>query len=266
VSGAGASWKKQREAMGQSLEDVSAALRVSRRFLHGIEEGNYAGFPERVFSYGFIRSYAKYLSIDPGPVLAEYERTVELRAEGETAAQLRPEWLERERERGNRKTTYIVAAGVVLVLGVLLSWFSMRGVELQPPPRPAEENGVAPERAMPPATVAPVGRAADNNAATAGTDNAAEAPIVAAVGGSGPLTGPFQLFLEASEHTWVMYSFDDGDPVDVTLYPGDKISIQAKRRISLKIGNAGGVVGTLNGQRLPSFGESGQVRKLTFGQ
>jgi hypothetical protein len=89
---------------------------------------------------------------------------------------------------------------------------------------------------------------------------------VAAVGVAGPLVGPFQLFLEASEQAWVMYSFDDGDPIDVTLYAGDKISIQAKRRITLKFGNAGGVAGTLNGRRLPPFGERGQVRKISFGQ
>ena len=62
-----------------------------------------------------------------------------------------------------------------------------------------------------------------------------------------------------------MYSFDDGDPIDVTLYAGDKISIQAKRRITLKLGNAGGVAGTLNGRRLPPFGERGQVRKFAIG-
>ena len=89
---------------------------------------------------------------------------------------------------------------------------------------------------------------------------------MAAVGATGPLVGPFQLFLEASEQAWVMYSFDDGDPIDVTLYAGDKISIQAKKRITLKLGNAGGVAGTLNGRRLPSFGKGGQVRNFTYGQ
>ena len=92
------------------------------------------------------------------------------------------------------------------------------------------------------------------------------ASSVAAVGGTGPLVGPFQLFLEASDQAWMMYSFDDGDPIDVMLYAGDKISIHARRRITLKLGNAGGVAGTLNGRRLPPFGERGQVRKFTFGQ
>jgi cytoskeleton protein RodZ len=89
---------------------------------------------------------------------------------------------------------------------------------------------------------------------------------VAAVGATGPLVGPFQLFLEASEQAWVMYSFDDGDPIDAMLYAGDKISIHATRRITLKLGNAGGVAGTLNGRRLPPFGERGQVRNFTYGQ
>ena len=258
---AGAGWKSRRESMGKSIDDVATALRVSRRYLRGIEEGNYDGFPERVFSTGFIRSYAKYLSLDPVPVLAEYEKTVELHADDEVLAQLAPEWLERERERGSRKTTYTIAAGVVLLAGILLAWLSMRTAEGPPAARPVVE-------APPPAAPAAVATPGENAAQTAGAQERAPAPLptVETAGGGGPLTGPFQLFLEASEHTWVMYSIDDGDPIDVTLYAGDKISIQANTRISLKIGNAAGVVGTLNGQRLPPFGERGQVRKLTFGQ
>ncbi|HEX9191908.1 MAG TPA: RodZ domain-containing protein [Candidatus Deferrimicrobiaceae bacterium] len=267
----GASWKARREAMGKTLEQVAAELRVSRRYLAGIEEGNFRGWPERVFSSGFIRAYAKYLSEDPSPVLTEYERTVEEREEGEVPDTFRPEWLERERQRGTRRTTYTLAAGAVLLVGLVLSWVSLRSASRPPPP---------PSVVAPPPVAAPTG---DNAAQAApAPDNAlpaaeppvsavappgqAPAPTVAAVGGSGPLAGPFQLFLEASEQTWLMYSFDDGDPIDVTLYPGDKISIQAQRRIGLKLGNAGGVAGTLNGQRLPPFGERGQVRKVSYGQ
>lgn len=278
AGGAGASWKAKREAMGKTLEQVAAELRVSRRYLAGIEEGDFRGWPERVFSSGFIRTYAKYLSEDPGPVLTEYERSVEEREESESADALRPEWLERERQRGTRRTTYTLAAGVVLLVGLVLSWVSLRSgsrplppppvVATKPPAAPAADNASgatdngavsapSPDNAVP----------ATGPAVAAGAPPAqAAAPTVASVGGSGPLAGPFQLFLEASEQTWLMYSFDDGDPIDVTLYPGDKISIQAQRRIALKLGNAGGVAGTLNGRRLPPFGERGQVRKLAFGQ
>ena len=276
--GAGSSWKERREAMGKTIAQVSAELRIGHRYLEGIEDGDFGDFPERVFSTGFIRAYAKYLSQDPGPVLAEYERSTGFRGDSETAAQLRFGWVERERERGSRRATYAVAAGAVLLVGVVLAWVTLR-TETRPLP------------SAPPAAVAiPHPPIADNAAGTA--DNAAvaapslpgnmAAPVslppqaaptpaepsssVASVGAGGPLVGPFQLFLEASEQAWVMYSFDDGDPIDVTLYAGDKISIHATRRIALKLGNAGGVAGTLNGRRLPPFGERGQVRKYTYGQ
>src|SRR5512140_709984 len=275
---AGSSWKARRESMRKTIGQVSTDLRIGHRYLTGIEEGNFEDFPERVFSTGFIRSYAKYLSEDPGPVLAEYERMTGIRDDSDTAAQLRFGWVERERERGSRRATYTIAAGAVLLVGVILAWVTLR-TERRPLPPPSPPRAVA--LPSPPA-VENAAKTGDNAAATvlSGVDNMtapvlpsaqaaptlAEPPSsVAAVGGTGPLAGPFQLFLEASEQAWVMYSFDDGDPIDVTLYAGDKISIQAKRRIALKFGNAGGVAGTLNGRRLPPFGERGQVRKFTFG-
>ena len=276
---AGASWKELRESKGKTIAQVSAELRIGHRYIAGIEEGNFGDFPERVFSTGFIRAYAKYLSQDPGPVLADYERSMGSRDDGEMAAKLRFGWVERERERGSRRATYTVAAGAVLLVGVILAWVTLRTDRRPlPPPLP------------PPAVVLPSPPAVENTAKTgdnaavaapSGVDNMATpnltppqagpipaepASSVAAVGGNGALVGPFQLFLEASEQAWVMYSFDDGDPIDVTLYAGDKISIQAKKRITLKLGNAWGVAGTLNGQRLPPFGERGQVRKIAFGQ
>lgn len=280
---AGSSWKACRESMGKTIGQVSSQLRIGHRYIEGIEEGEYGDFPERVFSTGFIRSYAKYLSQDPGPVLAEYERSIGIRGDSETAAQLRFGWVERERERGSRRATYAVAAGAVLLVGVVLAWVTLRTERGPLPPPPA---AVAPP--SPPAVdnaakaVDNAAKAVDNAAAAplSGVDNATMPPppapappaaaepsaSVAAVGAAGPLVGPFQLFLEASEQAWVMYSIDDGDPIDVTLYAGDKISIHATRRITLKFGNAGGVAGTLNGRRLPPFGERGQVRKLVFGQ
>jgi len=264
---AGSSWKERRESMGKTIGQVSADLRIGSRYIAGIEEGDFKDFPERVFSTGFIRAYATYLSQDPGPVLAGYERSVGSTDDTEMAAQLRFGWVDRERERGSRRATYTVAAGVVLLVGVILAWVSLH-TERRPLP------------AAPPAVVAVPSPASVENPAKAEGNLAPPIPLetktppapaepsssVAAVGATGPLVGPFQLFLEASELAWVMYSFDDGDPIDVMLYAGDKISIHAARRITLKLGNAGGVEGTLNGRRLPPFGERGQVRNFSFGQ
>lgn len=103
----------------------------------------------------------------------------------------------------------------------------------------------------------PVAGAATSGTATGGA---------LAGGVAGPATVPYQLFLEAKETTWVLYGRDDDTPIDAILQPGDRISIQAQRKIYLKLGNAAGVAATLNGKPLPPFGEAGRVKVYRVGQ
>ncbi len=266
---AGEAWKERREEMGKTLEDVSSELRISRKYLRGIEEGNYSRFPAKVFTTGFIRAYATLLSVDPEPVISEYLELLERETVEEPPFQGKPEWLVREHRRGSRRTAYAVATVAVLAIGIFLARYA-KYTALRPPSAPAvqEETRPTPAAASVENTVLP----SDN--ASLGGGEAGEAvgvppdsaqKTVTAVGGSGPVKAPYQLYLEASELTWIMYSRDGSEPVDVMLYPGDRLSIQAREMIYLKIGNAGGVVGTLNGNLLPPFGEKGQVREITLG-
>ena len=267
--GTGAEWKKRRKEMGKTLEEISTELRVSQKYLRGIEEGDYSGWPAKVFSTGFIRAYANFLSVDPEPVLTEYFALLGMRSVEDPPVHPRPEWLERERRRGSRRTAYAIAAAAVLVIGVMLAMYG-RHTELRPPPAPevGETDG-----STSPGGGAPVGQdtpqpgsEADRVGGLPQAPSHSEQKTVTAVGGMGPVSAPYQLFLEASELTWIMYSRDGIEPVDVMLYPGDRLSIQAQTKIFLKIGNAGGVVGTLNGNLLPPFGEKGQVKEITLGE
>ncbi|MBI5342522.1 MAG: DUF4115 domain-containing protein [Deltaproteobacteria bacterium] len=272
---AGASWKEERETRGMTLDEAASALRIARKYLKGIEEGDYSGWPARVFSAGYIRAYAHLLSRDPEPVLSEYYQSMEPKdAEEPSPGYSIPTWVERERERGSRRTTYALAAAVVLLVGVVLAWIntrmSARRVPVAPPPAVSPSAPAQPENAA--TTAAP--KVPDNvsQAESAAVPVPAQGPSpapqsqVSSVGDVGPVKSPYQLFLEASEMTWLMYGLDDREPVDVMLYPGDKISIQARKKIFLKLGNAGGVVGTLNGKLLPPFGARGQVKEIRLGE
>jgi cytoskeleton protein RodZ len=278
--GAGETWKREREAKGMTLEEAASALRVSRKYLRGIEEGEYAGWPERVFSSGYIRGYAKLLSMDPEPVLSEYFQYLERQEDEQPQTHVKPEWLERERQRGSRRTTYALAAVAVLFLGVLLAWYgtrtTMRPVpaapQAVPAPPPASPSGENAAKAALPAADRAATVPADNvptpgsqPAAGTGTAGSESPASVASIGGVGPVKSPYQLFIESNEMSWMMYTLDNEAPVDVMLYPGDKISIQAQQKILLKLGNAGGVVGTLNGKLLPPFGARGQVKEIRLG-
>lgn len=275
--GAGESWRKKREVLGKSLDDVSADLRVSRRFLAGIEEGNYSGLPVKVFSAGFIRAYAKYLGADPEPVLTEYYQSMSALSPGEQPAAVKPEWLEREKQKGSRRTTYMAAAAVVLVLGIVLAWISMKAVPRPPAaPRPAATIPASPaapaENAEVAATPGPLPAAGVAAAGTAGPGKGSEAPAArdrkGAAGTTPQAAGgkPQVLLVEAQEQTWLMYARDNAAPVDVILNPGDRIGIRAERKIVLKVGNAGGVTATLNGKPLPPLGPRGKVKEFRVGE
>ncbi len=276
--GAGEAWKKKREAMGKSIDDMSTDLRVAPKYIRAIEEGNWEGWPVRVFSTGFIRAYARKLSVDPEPVLSEYFKFVDAKAGTEPPLQVRPEWLEREKERGSRRTIYTVAAAAVLFVGIVMAWYSTRSVPSPPraPEVPAAPRPPAVENAAPaPAAAAPVdakdakerkGKAGSPPAPAKDRKNAGSAPAAAAAGAPAPSAGPYQLLLEAKETTWLIYGRDDEAPVDALLQPGDRISIHAERTIYLKLGNAGGVAATLNGKALAPFGEAGKVKVYRLGK
>jgi len=60
-----------RQARGLSLEDAERSTRIAKKFLIALEDHNYSIFPAPVYARGFLRSYCRYLGIDPEPQLAE---------------------------------------------------------------------------------------------------------------------------------------------------------------------------------------------------
>ena len=57
---------------GVSLDEISAATRISTRFLEAIEKEQWDQLPGGVFNRGFIRSIARFLGLDEDGLVAEY--------------------------------------------------------------------------------------------------------------------------------------------------------------------------------------------------
>ena len=51
--------KREREMRGVTLEEISAATRISTRFLEALENEHWEELPGGVFNRGFIRSVAR---------------------------------------------------------------------------------------------------------------------------------------------------------------------------------------------------------------
>lgn len=57
---------------GVSLEEISAATRISVRFLEALENEQWERLPGGIFNRGFIRSVARFLGLDEEGLVAEY--------------------------------------------------------------------------------------------------------------------------------------------------------------------------------------------------
>jgi cytoskeleton protein RodZ len=66
--------RNARESMNISLDDASNAVKISKRYLKALEEGNYSEFPAQTYIKGFLFNYAKYLGLDTKTVLEQYSK------------------------------------------------------------------------------------------------------------------------------------------------------------------------------------------------
>lgn len=64
--------RDRRVALGISLETAESDTKIRGRLLQALEEGEWARLPNPGYVRGYISSYARYLELDPIPLLAMY--------------------------------------------------------------------------------------------------------------------------------------------------------------------------------------------------
>jgi hypothetical protein len=66
--------REAREAKGVTLGQAEAMTRVRSKYLRALEEADWGSLPEPLYVKGFLRSYARYLGLDPLNIIAQYDR------------------------------------------------------------------------------------------------------------------------------------------------------------------------------------------------
>lgn len=125
--GIGDTLRDARRRIGCTLADAAADTRVRESYLAAIEQEDFAGLGGDVYVKGFIASYARYLRLDPAPLLDAYRTHAETPVEGRGNARpgvgaIPGGGFSRERPAG-------AAVLLVLLLVVMLALiaFSLRG-------------------------------------------------------------------------------------------------------------------------------------------
>lgn len=69
--------QKHREEMKIPLESVSRVTRIKLSSLQALERDDFHLLPAEAFTLGYLRSYAKFIHLDPDKVVAGYRRQME---------------------------------------------------------------------------------------------------------------------------------------------------------------------------------------------
>lgn len=188
-----------RLALGISVEEMAARLRIRRAHLEALEEGRLRDLPGAAYAVGFVRSYATALGVDPDEMARRFRDLT-----GPAAVKPRLVFPEPVPDRG-MPAGLMIGVGAMIAVGAYVAWFNWAGggsrsVDVVPPVPPRLEAAVEQGRAqlpsrdaalpgaLPLAALPPPGGQGANTSAQAATVPAA--PVPAAFQAAPPVAAP----------------------------------------------------------------------------
>jgi len=236
--------KRERLLREVSLEEISAATKISMRLLAALEAGNLTKLPAPVFTRGFIRAYSLHLGLDPVEKINTYLAEVQPSAAPLPASVAKPRGGSRFL-RGPRSTAGTILGGVtatLLVLGLIARPEHRRdsGARLS---RAALLEPVSFKNVAPSSEPTPLIR--DDAPATS-----PESSIAA---------GGVALVLEFDEPSWLEISADGAKVFGGLVAAGASRRFEARSEFRVTLGNAGGVRVSIDGHPAGRLGAPGQV-------
>lgn len=112
ATGIGETLSTTRRQQGRSLSEAAASTRVRETYLAAIEQEEFSALGGGVYVKGFIKGYAKFLGLDPEPLLERYRSEYEPRDEIGGP-------VEEEEPTGWPRALVVVVALAVVVIVVL---------------------------------------------------------------------------------------------------------------------------------------------------
>jgi transcriptional regulator with XRE-family HTH domain len=255
----GAKLKKIRLEKGLSIEEVQKKTKIHPNILKAIEEDNFINLSP-VYVKGFLKIYCKFLGIDHSQYILEYselEKTVPER----TPVQSRSTPVKLSSGRPSRFATMMIKAVVFAVLIFLVAaggFFASRNIFSYIRNKQKISSAGSKKDGKPVFSSKPVKKTPKAVKPAVPVEKRASAvPLVEKI-----KTGmPIRLGIRAKEDCWIKLSLDGKVIFQSILKKGRSENWQAKKEISLSLGNAGGVELEVNGSLIPSVGRKGQAVK-----
>jgi transcriptional regulator with XRE-family HTH domain len=239
--GIGDALREAREEQGRTQADAAAALRVRTDYIEALEEEAFEVFGADTYARGHLRNYARYLGIDPQPLVDRYDR--EISHEDPVAHFADAPIAVRQREPLPRWVTGVGIAIAVLVAALVIG---MLGGDRTPEQAERPEVPTSPTPTEP--TQPPTSEPSPTPSPT-------------------PTFEGVNLLLAVEADCWVDISVDGQrhPRANSILRSGETLEVVGEGEVRITYGNAGGVVVQHNGAILGAPGGNGQVVTVTYG-
>lgn len=242
----GKTLKKIREAKQFSVGDISERTRIAKKIIFNIEEDKLNEISSPFYAKGFVRSYSQFLgALEAGPVKEYLSGAKAKDAPRPSFKDKKPasDWLLRHKKQIGAAVLTVFCVWLVVFSFVQVGRFTKncwakhrarvaeKEAAAEAKPQPVEPQSAEPEKKAPPVV----------------TEKKKEM---------------FELEIEARYNTWMQLASDGQILFIGTLRKNEKDSWQAKDKIEIKLGNAGGVTLRLNGKDLGVPGKKREKKTI----
>jgi cytoskeleton protein RodZ len=264
VSALGEEFRSAREARSLSLSDVAERLHIRSVYLAAIEDEDWHVIGAPVYVRGFMRTYARFLGLDPEAAVARFAATVPAGTPAATAPRQATPASPAERraaaERSSPSPAAVlsIVAAVLVVLFVGYEFYQYRAGAPGSVPV-ADASAAAPGVAAAPPD-ASTGAPAPGDA---GDDTLAAIPPLSTPATAAAKAAKRGLSLHVTETSWLRVTVDGTVVLEGTLPSGAAKTFTGKIA-DVRVGNAGGVRIAVNGHTLGPLGASGDVVERRF--
>ncbi len=249
--------KREREMRGVSLDEISAATRISTRFLEALESEQWDKLPGGVFNRGFVRAVARFLGLNEENLVAEYTLATGDRVPAQTWPPGVP-----PPEVGERSRTFPWLAALLVAVILAGGWVAWRRYVAARAARRAASELVVPS-ALPNPRPAPASKTAgetENSSSTtpAGTSASPASPSSAAE----PATLHLTVALAEGKATSVKVVADGETVFDGAMESGQSQRFRALEQFEISARDPYALQLELNGQRVVSVTSAGSPGKI----
>jgi cytoskeleton protein RodZ len=285
--------RRERELRGITLQEISESTKISKKSLEALEKEEFEALPGGVFNRGFVRSYAKYVGLNPDEAIADYLTAAQERSE-QQEDRFPLEVPENREKKGSpalnpRGSFWSITLAVLGLIAVLIYWtIRTRHATAHPqavkpsalvqpqssgPGVPGASGVSAPQIVNPAAVSAdsPNGTGAAGRSLGAASDrasselkDASRLPQTPAGKAPAARSHSYTVAVTARSDSWVSIVADGKTIMEGVLDANQNRSVKFEKEMVLKTGNAGGLDVRYNGKPLGALGADNQVRTLRF--